>query len=191
MARSRVTDYINVSKFHLLDISISIPPVLLPVFGFRSVTLPQVNVTYREVKEGNFEYPRLAAVEKAEVTTVTLEQGVSLFNSDFGDWIRKAVEGYVPSKNLLLVQFSNINVGLAGAGKKLNKTSASLPGASLGGAFGLFPDGLRLPARAWMLSRCRPVMWKPGTDFDATSGEISLAILEIKPEEVDEFSFGI
>jgi hypothetical protein len=155
------------------------------------VTLPQINVTYRQVKEGNFEYPRLAAVERAEVTPITLEQGVSLFNSDFYDWIRKAVEGYVPAKNLLLVQFSNINVGGAGIGKKLGGISSSLPGASLGGAFGVFPDGVRLPARAWMLSRCRPTMFKPGTDFDATSGEISLASLEIQPEEVDEFSFGI
>jgi phage tail-like protein len=178
MARSRLLDPIAVNRFHLLDVSIGWPMVLLPVFGFRSVSFPTVSVTYREVKEGNYEYPRQAAVERVEVSSMTLEQGVQLLNSDFWDWTRKAIEGQVGPRNLLLIQFTNIN--------------SSVPGVSTGSlGLNLFEDGIRIPGKAWMLYRCRPIMYKPGSDLDALSGEISLASLEIKPEEIEEISLGV
>jgi phage tail-like protein len=190
MARARYTDYFAINKFQLLDVSFSLPPVLVPLFGFRSCSFPQISLTYRQIKEGNYEYPRYATVERAEVTPIVLEQGVSLINSDFWDWVRKAVTSTVTKRNLLLIQFTNINP-LAEAlvtGSTLNK----VPGASgAGGSLGLFEDGARIPGKAWMLYNCRALSYKPGTDLDAMSGEISLATLEIQPEEIEEISIGI
>jgi hypothetical protein len=109
------------------------------------------------------------------MTPVTLEQGVTLLNSDFYSWMKDATLGKRPPRNFLLVQFTNIQA-----------TGANL---SIGG-FG-FPDGARYPGRAWLMKKCRPISYKPGTDFDALSGEVSLAILEFALEEFVEFSLGI
>lgn len=188
MARSRLTDYLQVSKFHLLDTSWSSGPVLLPVFGFRSITMPQWTVSYREVKEGNYEFKRYAAVERAEVTPITLEQGVSLLNSDFYQWIKAATLGQKEPRDLLLIQFTQIGFDVGGAGAAISAASSIVPGASGGFAF---EDGFRIPGRAWYLKRCRPFSYKPGTDFDATSGEVSLATLEVAPEEFEEISLGV
>jgi hypothetical protein len=196
MARSRISDPFSINRFHLLDVSFELPLVLLPVFGFRSITLPQMSLTYKQVKEGNYEFPRLAAVERAEVSTIILEQGVQLFNSDFWDWMRKGVQGEIREKNLLLVHFSGINP-LPNVGKNPAIKAASNLGkvgnytTAGGGGLGLWEDGTRIPGKAWMLYRCRPISYKPGTDFDAFSGEISLATLEIGMEEFLEVSLGV
>jgi hypothetical protein len=190
MARPIYSDYLNVSRFHLYDISIGNPLyVLTPIFGFKSCSLPQMNVTYKQIKEGNYEYVRYGAVERVEITPILLEQGVTLFNSDFGDWIRKAVIGDVSPRNLLLVHFTNINPDFGG-GSGQTFGGFDIPGASLG-ALGYFEDGARLPGRGWYLKQARPISYKPGTDFDASSGEISLASLEIAMEEFAELNLGI
>jgi len=193
MARSRLTDYMQVNRFHLLDTSWSGGPILLPVFGFRSVTLPQWNLTYKEIKEGNYEFKRYGAVQNAEVTPMVLEQGVSLLNSDFYQWIKDATLGQKEPRNLLLIQFTGINVSaggvIEGVGSALANATSNVPGAT-GGGF-LFEDGIRIPGRAWYLKNCRPFSYKPGSDFDATSGEVSLATLEIGLEEFEEFSLGL
>lgn len=192
MSRDRLSDFLQVGSFHILDVSFSIPPVLLPVFGFARCTLPQVNVEMRRIKEGNYEYPR-KVVQSADVSVVTLEQGVSIFNSDFGDWVRKAVIGRVGPKNLLIVQFTRINPVADRLGGAVNVTAGvrgQLPGGFGGGGFS-FEFARRLPGRAWLLKECRPSSYKPGTDFDGLSQDISIATLDIEYEEFAEFSLGI
>ena len=178
MARSRLSDPLQINKFHLLDVSFSSGgglPVFVPLFGFKSVTLPTWTNTYKEVNEGNYEFKRYAALEKAEMTPVTLEQGVSLLNSDFYQWTKDSALGKVTPRNFLLIQFTN---------------QAATDGDFSIGGFG-FPDGARFPGRAWLMKNCRPISYKPGSDFDALSGEVSLAILEFALEEMVEFSLGI
>jgi len=61
MARSRLTDYLQINKFHLLDVSFSSGgglPILIPLFGFKSVTIPTWTNTYKEIKEGNYEFKK-------------------------------------------------------------------------------------------------------------------------------------
>lgn len=180
MARSRLSDPLQLNKFHLLDVSFSSGgglPIFIPLFGFRSVTLPTWTTSYKEVKEGNFEFKRYGAVEKAEFSPITLEQGVTLFNSDFYDWMKAATLGKRPARNLLLIQFTNISA---------TQMNLGIPGLGFG-----FPDGLRYPGRAWLLKSCKPISYKPGSDFDATSGEVSLAMIEFVLEEMVEFSLGL
>jgi phage tail-like protein len=184
MARSRITDYLQINKFHLLDVSFSTGggfPVLLPVFGFARVSLPTMTAEYRKIKEGNYEYTRMGALEKVEFTSMTLEQGVSLINSDFWQWIKKAITGEKEPRSLLLIQFTQLQ-GLGGI-------NFGLP-PNLSGGFA-FEDGVRIPGRAWLFKGCRPLSYTPGTNFDAMSGEISVATLEVGIEEMEEFSLGI
>ena len=184
MARSRLTDYLQINRFHLIDVTFSLSdvPVLVPLFGFRSVVLPTWTTSYREIKEGNYEFKRFGAVERAEMSTVTLEQGVSFINSDFYDWIHSATLGGKKPRNLLLIQFTNINSNIEAG------VTGSIQGAGIN--FG-FEDGARFPGKAWLMKNCRPVSYKPGSDLDATSGEVSLAMLEFSLEEFVEFSLGI
>lgn len=46
----------------------------------------------------------------------------------------------------------------------------------------------RLPAKAWKLKKCIPTRWKGGGDFDAMSGDVSIAEMEIAPERIEELS---
>lgn len=49
---------------------------------------------------------------------------------------------------------------------------------------------LRIPARAWVLYGCLPTRYKPSDDFDASSSAVSIAELDIEPEEWEEISLG-
>jgi hypothetical protein len=63
---------------------------------------------------------------------------------------------------------------------------AALAGGLVGG--GPIDVVARIPARAYVLHGCLPTRYKVGSDFDARSGEVSIAELDIKPELVEEIS---
>jgi phage tail-like protein len=175
MARAQTTDYLQTGRFHVVDVSFTVPPILLPVYGFRTCTLPEIIGNVRSINEGNYEFPR-KVYAGAEIGDVTLTQGVSLLNSDFYDWMRKAIVGHRGPRNILIIQF-------------LNTKGTRFTGS------GLITGGLefvgRLPGRAWLLKNCRPSRYKPGSDFDAMSQEVSLAELTLSIEELQEYSLGI
>ena len=78
------------------------------------------------------------------------------------------------------------DTGAAAAGALNPGTVPSALSAALG-QFG-FDIAPRIPARAHVLHGCLPTRYKVGSDFDARSGEISIAELDIKPELVEEIS---
>ena len=45
-----------------------------------------------------------------------------------------------------------------------------------------------MPARAFLLKDCIPTRYKMGSDFDATSGQVSIAELEIHPHYIEEIA---
>lgn len=119
-----------------------------------------------------------------------------------------------PRRNVLVIQFSRINFGdlkadsLIGAGAAAGAAAVAgtltglIGGAGLGAAAGAaiigsaagmgpFEFATRLPGRAWLLNNCLPIRYKSGSDFDASSGQISLQELEVQPEYVEEFSLGV
>jgi hypothetical protein len=49
---------------------------------------------------------------------------------------------------------------------------------------------VRMPARAWLLKGCLPKRYKAGTDFEASSGEVSIMELEVEVERFEEYSLG-
>lgn len=175
MARAQLTDYLQVGRFHVLDMSFTIPPILLPVYGFKTCSMPEMIANVKSITEGNYEFPR-KVYSGAEIGDVTLTQGVSLLNSDFYDWMRKAVIGQRGPKNILIVQFLNSK------GKTFSGSGAITGGLEF---------VARLPGRAWLLKNCRPSRYRPGSDFDAMSQEISIAELTLSIEEMEEYSLGI
>jgi hypothetical protein len=42
-----------------------------------------------------------------------------------------------------------------------------------------------------MLINCIPTRYKPGSDFDASSGEVSIAEIDIQPQYFVEFSLDV
>lgn len=195
MARAQLTDPLMTNAFHVVDVSVTFPPVLLPIFGFSRVSLPTLSLEQMEIVEGNYEFP-MKVTKKASVSNVTLEQGVSLVNSDFYDWIKKAVTGQVRPRNLLIIQFHRANPksivgGFAG------QALAAVSSGGLNQIGRLSPNRFpfefaeRIPGRAWILNDCKPVSYRPGTDLDAMNSEVSIATLEISMREFEEISFGI
>lgn len=180
MGRDRIQDFLQVGNFHVMDVSPAIPPVLIPLFGFARCTAPEVTLDMYRIKEGNYEWAR-KVVKGADAQPITLEQGVSILNSDFGDWFSKSVVGRVDPRDLMIVHFTKI--GFAGGGS----ISPNLP------ALSAFPTEFvrRIPGRAWLLSACRPSGYKAASDFDGLSQDISIATLTLEYEELTEISLGV
>jgi len=123
-----------------------------------------------------------------------------------------------PRRSLLVVQFTSYNLaaltgdidnpiaagGMAAIGAIAAAVSGlgaaggiaagvgSAAGATTDAAIGIgpFEFATRIPARSWLLHNCLPVRYRAGSDFDASSGEISLMELEVQPEYIEEFSLG-
>lgn len=143
-----------------------------------------MNMDVANIKEGNYEFPR-KVIKGGTTSPVTLEQGVSITNSDFYDWCRKAIVGRMGPRNLLVVQFTRINpVGNEG----VFRTPQS---GFFGQAFGNLEFAARIPGRAWLLENCRPLSYKPGSDFDAMSSDVSIQTLELEVEEFTEYNLGV
>lgn len=84
------------------------------------------------------------------------------------------------------VGVANVSGSVAGAGAGAAALAATGAAAITGG--GPFDFAARIPARAYVLHDCLPTRYKVGSDFDAASGEVSIAELDIKPELIEEIS---
>lgn len=69
-------------------------------------------------------------------------------------------------------------LGAQGAGMALQATGFAPP----------VDHAPRFPAKAWILRKCLPTRWKAGGDFDAMSGDISIAELGLQPHRIEEVS---
>lgn len=135
-----------------------------------------MSVQFKEIKEGNYEFPR-KVFERASVSAVTFENGSQLLNSDFWDWISKAPDGRTVKKNLLIIHFTNMD------------PTSQEGGNSMAG--GMVEFDFRIPAKAWLLKACSPGRYKSGGDFDAIGGTVSIQSLDVEFEEFTEFNVGI
>jgi hypothetical protein len=116
--------------------------------------------------------------------------------------------GVTPRRNLMLVHFfarypGNVAAGIAGglitagAIQSVGAVSgnsaggfASLAAQAATASFGPTDVAAHVPARAWMLYDCVPTRFKSGGDFDAKSGDVSIAEIDIQPEMIEEISLG-
>lgn len=94
--------------------------------------------------------------------------------------------------------FANVGVGRAGNVASIAATTAGLLGATGGGLgagvmgsnYGPPDFAPRIPGKAWILYGCVPSRFKPVSDFDALSSDVSLSELEVAVERWDEISLG-
>lgn len=233
MARSRLFDVLQSHLFWAFDATSQGVPVFNPLFGFAKVSAPQITAEVEQFKDGTYVYNRYV-VKGGSIGPVIFERAASMFDADFYDWIMFTLHGNkdfedggtlgkiandllgggrtTPRRNLLIVQFTNINIanlsgdaatealkiaGMVAIGSITGILSGGgIAGAAVGAAaaavgIGPFQFATRIPARAWLLHGCLPIRYKAGADFDASTASISLQELEVQPEMIEEFSLGL
>lgn len=179
--KRRIFDKLQDHAFFLGDVS---PSARLPFFalgegvlGFQACTSPEITADVEEIKQVASNY-KTYYYTGASVSTITLSRGVSTFDSTLYRWMRRSLTGQDRvQRHLMLMHFSGLAVGL---GEPKNATEAS--------AFGRVVGMVRLFGKGYILWNAIPTRYKAGSDFDAASGQISIAELEIQPEYVSEFS---
>jgi hypothetical protein len=95
MARSPFSDYLQVYPFWLMDLGPSDTialPLLTPLFGFSSITAPEITLEVQEIIDGTF-FLNKKAVKRGNVGNITLTQGMTFYNSDFWRWTTNALSG--------------------------------------------------------------------------------------------------
>jgi hypothetical protein len=120
MARSIFSDFLQSFPFWLVDVA---PfdglafPILTPLFGFNSITAPEINIEQQEIREGNYYFTR-KVVKGGSASNITLSRGSAWYDSDFWRWTRATllgdtdilngvskIGGPTPRRTLLLIQF--------------------------------------------------------------------------------------
>jgi len=174
MARDRVFDFLQVHRFWLLDImpSAAYPFYVLgsPLLGFESIASPEYTFETENLKELNSMFKK-TVYQGGELGPMTLTRGVLGYDSSFWEWVQKAVRGYdFPNRDMLLVHFMQI-----GGDPQLPFPFEAWEGAA------------KVPGKAWLLWDVIPTRYKMASDFDAKSGEVSIAELEVQPFAIEEF----
>ena len=223
MTRALFNDKLMSFQYHLLDVdfSMSVPPwVLLPSAGFSSISAPEIAIETETIEEGVDPFIH-HTLKKASTNTLTLQKGVSAFNSDFWRWTMACLRGdngwspgliptgppKIPGKRrtMLLMHYTGISpeglgAALSEASGPVEKIRAGLLGAAGGGAAaaaqtikvltgGLIDLGITsVPGKVYMLIDCLPTRYKPASDFDAASSEVSLEELDIVFHRMEEMS---
>ena len=184
MSRLRFLDMLQVFPFWVFDASGFAGNPLFSIFdpalGFSACTSPEVNIEFRDVQPGNWEYKK-RAVKTADVAPITLSRGARFYDSDFWIWMHNAIRGKQPlRRNLILIQYMGYRPLRAAAPPDVSDP---------------FPDEVattalvtRLPARAWYLAGCLPSRYKAGGDHDASVSDVSIQELEVQPEFVEEMT---
>ncbi len=88
--------------------------------------------------------------------------------------------------------FSGLAGGETASGLGALGTAASvLGGSNIGFSTGPVQFAAWCPARCWILNGCLPISYAAGSDFNASSGQISLMSIEIQSEFISEYSLGL
>lgn len=189
MARDRILDFMQNHRFWLMDVvpSATYPFLVLgaPLLGFQSITVPEYNAEVDEVKQINSMYKK-HVYSGGGVGTMTLTRGVRGYDDTFWNWMMRAIRGNdMTNRNLLLIHFTSISRNQGPFTSSFGDVGPDdfdfLPGDA-------WQDHPFLPGKAWMLYDCLPVRYKPASDFDALSGQVSISELEIQPSAFTELT---
>ena len=95
MARGWSTDYLQAFPFWLVDVAplglLSLP-VLNPFMGFSTISGPEVVLNVETISEANWIFDK-KVVTGASVGPITMERGVTWFDSDFWHWVMATLKG--------------------------------------------------------------------------------------------------
>lgn len=93
--RPVLADRLLTNSFWLMDIApleALAVPVLTPLFGFSSITAPEITADVEEIREGNWYYPK-KVVKSGNVGNITLQRGATFYDADFYRWMIAALQG--------------------------------------------------------------------------------------------------
>jgi len=130
--------------------------------GFNAVTTPEQTSETVEYREGTSVYTRKFPGIPT-MNTLTLSRGVYLQDTGFHDWIKAAAGGGEYRTHLTITHWHR--TGRAEADSELSEAGAN--------------------ARNYLIYEALPSRSKPAADLDATTGEISLAELDVDFENFD------
>lgn len=120
MARSNLTDYLQVYPFWLTDVA-PIEPLALPIFsplsGFSAITAPEVTMETRPVEQANWFFPT-PVIKSATNNTLTLSRGASWYDSDFYHWVMSSLTGSTGGQRLAI---DSANPGPGGLGQAFQR----------------------------------------------------------------------
>ena len=226
--RLSLQDHLQVHPFWLMEVATMESggvPILTPLFGFSTITAPEVTMETKDITEGNWIWKTKVLKKHAEVGNITLTRGVTFHDMDFYSWIINALAGdnlvtsvnaaaaglvnnlfgrttyFQPRRSLLLLHFFAHNPfgtlagaavgafteGVDTAGRRERAAEVASQGFPSLGPLDRIANVSRLvPARAFMLHGCLPVRYKSGSDFDASSGAVSIMELELAVEQMEQ-----
>lgn len=118
MARSALSDYLQVYSFWLCDVA-PIEPLALPLFtpllGFQQISAPEMTVEFQEITEANWHFKK-KVVKAADVSNITLMRGATWYDMDFYKWIFAALDGSTEGRGDPITRKGKGGLGLAVGG---------------------------------------------------------------------------
>jgi len=184
MPRIALADFLQKYSFFLIDIGYDRypwAPFLLPTFGFSSISGIKFSADTKEISPLNSRYT-IKVPTKISIDTITLERGISMFDSNFYNWLVAYQNGEAEARNLLLIHLARVNWAVGFAELKIPALQwATFP------VFGLNIRIDKIPGRVYVLKNCVPVSYEVD-DFNASENEIALQRLELACEIVSEWS---
>jgi len=95
MARSQLLDHLQCYAFWLMDLGPNDSfglPILSPWFGFSEITAPELTLETQEIMEGNWYFNR-KVIKRGNWGNITLNRGLTWYDSDFWRWTLAAISG--------------------------------------------------------------------------------------------------
>jgi len=207
VARSVRTDHAQNYKFRATVVDdasgpfgFTLPTNLPQVFttlgnfaSFSRISIPSISMDTEEFKEGNWPFRR-RVITAASVDTVTMEKGVTLYDSDFWLWAMGAVNGVVSRKAVVIhLMHRTQEPALQPSQQAVRQNAPNLTGnVSFNGSTlvnATIKPAIPIIAKAWILHDAIPVRVKPASDLDATSGEVSIAEIEFHANWMEQKAF--
>lgn len=154
-SRSTGSDLYQVHRFSVSIISG--PFQAIDVASFANVTSPEQNVESLEYSEGIYTYTRVYP-GRSSFSTVTMSRGVAKSDTFFAKWIRRASEGKAYRLNLKINQYHRDDIA------------------------GLSDFRTAKPSREIICFNCMPTRFRPSSDSEGLSAEISIQEIEFAME---------
>jgi len=151
-------DYLQDYPFWLVDIfpiSTLALPIFSPFMGFSSISGPEITLDIETIKEGNWIFDK-KVVTGGSVGPITLQRGVTWWDSDFWHWVMATLKGdaeeftagiipglrtggVTPRRTMMLIHFFNRMLGDplgSGAAAQANLARTALVGVGVAAGSG-------------------------------------------------------
>lgn len=193
MARSRFLDQLQSYAFHLADVTPSLAPPFYTLgmgapVSFSSCSMPEITLEVESFRQLNSMY-QTHIISGASVGSISFSRGVLSVDSSFYRWINRSIVGSDRvHRDLCLLHASSLApLHQIGSDYKTGNGRPAPNSVKTGADAGLY-GMFRVLGKGFILHNCVPTRYKAGGDLDATSGDVSVAELDIQPEYITEFS---